>query len=454
MNQDNKGSLSFKCPYCGVAQYLRSELSVNAFYNQYWSDRFVFNGMMQNHSPVLKCCTCGRYFFTSESEVFHITNVQAKNNFGWLSYYDIKKAFLQLLPAGPHSTKEIILRTVFVWKYNDLLYRNVLNNARLSKPSVDDRLLFFENAMKLADLLDGGIEDKVLKAELYREMSMFDRCISVLDSLKDETRCCNIISMIRQAAEESDSRTFELSKYKLDAPDISYFKTEGIIVRGKKEKPKIVWGARTETETSEKDEPMSGSRDFAPVNIQDTTCPTSEQECHKESVTMTLYDFEYNFIPLLLGAYIKGEIHAEAFGDSNWMRESIMSQGIILNVDFSLFQCFWKGMDEKHDIVLYKFPEPENPPLAKFGAVILPKERKVEAAYYTLEKSKDIKSGDILWTLGAFASDKHDSLGFVEDCNTVDEFYELLKKRITGRSIKDKLKDLIKDIAYIPDESV
>ena len=152
----------------------------------------------------------------------------------------------------------------------------------------------------------------------------------------------------------------------------------------------------------------------------------------EEKPKMRLYDFEYGFIPQLVEWYQTDQVTDWAFLDINWMKAHLLSCGYQdFEFDFNDFSRKLAIIDNKHIMVLYTFPKPYRSPLAKYGAIFLQKRRKTDARYYTLERSDDYvnKTGKINWILGSmYADGTHINFGYVEECQTVDDFKDFIAK--------------------------
>lgn len=164
---------------------------------------------------------------------------------------------------------------------------------------------------------------------------------------------------------------------------------------------------------------------------------------NKEYELLGLYQFEYNFIPELIG-YMLGKFSACEFlyymSDLNWMIGDIMPKlNLKCGFDTSTMDTFCSRENENDFIIVYTYPTPSNPPLAKYGAIVLNSEC---VNYYTLEKAEffDSEKAEYGWMLGSMSAKlQHSNYGEVPECNSPERFIKLLNNRgLLGQSIKSK----------------
>ncbi len=150
---------------------------------------------------------------------------------------------------------------------------------------------------------------------------------------------------------------------------------------------------------------------------------------------LSLYELEYKFIPQLLESYKAGDLSLKELLDLNFIKECLLATYCSdFEFDFNDFSCKWIRIDATHGIVIYTFPEPYRSPLAKYGAILMHRYQRANAAYYTLERSDDILVPEkIDWVLGSISLDGHGNYGFVKECDTADEFAILIEKEFVCR---------------------
>ncbi|MBQ2424291.1 MAG: hypothetical protein II262_05760 [Alistipes sp.] len=145
----------------------------------------------------------------------------------------------------------------------------------------------------------------------------------------------------------------------------------------------------------------------------DTIVENLDQKRHSDS-----YYFEYHFIPMMVEGVKQGEFAPEALLETeNWQKfiKEHIDPDFIYN--WEELHCQGAQLNQTTVMALYIFPEPEQMPLAAFGAVIVDIETN-SATYYTLEKSVDDS-----WVLGSMSSESHRNFGSV-DCADLEKFIE------------------------------
>lgn len=148
-------------------------------------------------------------------------------------------------------------------------------------------------------------------------------------------------------------------------------------------------------------------------NEIDTTVEELDQKRHSDS-----YYFEYHFIPMMVEGVKQGELAPEALLETeNWQKfiKEQIDPDFIYN--WEELHCQGTQLNQTTVMALYIFPEPEQMPLAAFGAVIVDIETN-SATYYTLEKSVDDS-----WVLGSMSSESHRNFGSVVSAD-LEKFIE------------------------------
>ena len=160
-----------QCPYCEKFNYL-SILSHenNTFHSDFWSDSFVDYGMYPPLYSIFLCKSCRKYYL-ADFLGYHYK--KGKD----LNYPEIKEAITQFKQDGTFENQEISLRRLFLFKYNDWFFRG---KTKGNIPCEEDKSLFKENGERLIELTDESLNGRILRAELYREMSMFKECCFIL----------------------------------------------------------------------------------------------------------------------------------------------------------------------------------------------------------------------------------------------------------------------------------
>lgn len=211
--------IAVDCPKCGKEKDLMSLVSGNTFGARQWSDTYQDAPMLPRLSPVQKCPACGHYFMLS-GDALHRAKGEREycSDTGRLSYAEMKEALLQMEKDSLTKEDELSLRLEFLHRFNDAFRENF--NAYEEGDTDENKMVRNESDWELhranleslvALLDDNDAEQRILLAEMYRELGKFDECLSELNhySLFSDDWEAVIIQIIKKAAAEDD-KVFEL----------------------------------------------------------------------------------------------------------------------------------------------------------------------------------------------------------------------------------------------------
>lgn len=143
------------------------------------------------------------------------------------------------------------------------------------------------------------------------------------------------------------------------------------------------------------------------------------------------YELEYRFIPGLVDAFNQGNIPVQALLDVPWWEQVLREMGNEpFGFIFSDIKAEVRTLAKGTTAILYCFPEADESPLAKYGAILL--NGKAEPRYYTFETDDDPN----LWFLCGQDVGRHLNYGSTQDCPTLDDFVSLLEERFLGEKSK------------------
>ena len=192
------------CPFCKGEKPVIQLLSGNTCGGSQWSDLKTVYPMLKSPSPVQQCPHCGKFYFASTVESRQADYYSFEQ--GNLSYEQASNALKQFDIHSLTKDQETVLRLLFVHAYNDKYQREFVTKDDI--PSKEEKELFADQVRRLLEIWE---TEPLVKAELYREIEEFDRCLSILGSLKpDEPLKQKIASQIRQFADEKKSTVFLL----------------------------------------------------------------------------------------------------------------------------------------------------------------------------------------------------------------------------------------------------
>lgn len=124
---------------------------------------------------------------------------------GELNYQEAREALEQLYESSDEG-RRFVLRLYVLYAFNDEYGRKGI----MCPEDSEDYLFFAENCREMIKMekIEG-----TLKAELYREIGEFDKCIECLDSLEPAKEYENKVrSQIRLMAENKQKEVFLLNK--------------------------------------------------------------------------------------------------------------------------------------------------------------------------------------------------------------------------------------------------
>jgi hypothetical protein len=195
-----------ECPHC-IAHVVQEEtVSGNTICATYWTDGKREAKMLPNHPWLVKCPVCSRLFWVDEAVEVDMGFDAAKGK--QQVWAPSEKDLLGFLagPALPRN-KEMFLR-VAAWRSANDAWRRVPNATPVfSKDQV-------QNLHALSAMLDESVPNqRILKAEISRELGEFDKCLSLL-SHPFEKDYEFTVGFIRKLAEDQVRavKPFELPK--------------------------------------------------------------------------------------------------------------------------------------------------------------------------------------------------------------------------------------------------
>lgn len=181
-------TLVYQCPKCGRRITRESLLSGNTLGAIYYSDGKFFAPMLPEFPILTKCKQCNTILWLSKLEEIGNNESYFENSFD--TTYADKAKFLSIndyfraLDEGLAETteEEIFIRQRIWWSYNDRVRKG--NKLFVNK---NDERRWEMNCYKLINLLDySDLNQRVMIAELKRNLGDFNGCIEVLESIKDK----------------------------------------------------------------------------------------------------------------------------------------------------------------------------------------------------------------------------------------------------------------------------
>lgn len=192
-----------KCPFCGEEKEVLSLRSGNNCWGRHWSDLKSIYPMLPKVSPIQKCPSCCKYYFSKDAEKRMGEGFSLEE--GNLTYSQLKEAAVQF---GPKLSKEDmeILNTLLLWAYNDLYNRE---GMEISEALSEDRV--YINTV-LDELLEKTDVDDIKRAEFLRERGHFADAIALLDRCHpSENFLAGIVEKMKSYANDGKRIAFEIN---------------------------------------------------------------------------------------------------------------------------------------------------------------------------------------------------------------------------------------------------
>ena len=190
------------CENCSGLIEQFSLMSGNTFGATYWTDGKMDAPMLPDLPEFVKCPHCKSLLWINEQE--ELPDVGDKR----LGFFSIKRAIPYLYPSFDDLLKgadensldkgrEIYLRVRTWWKGNDRRRQDNESDQPLSDKEV-------ENLKTLLEMLDENNEhDRILKAEILRELGQFEAAMEMLNVIFDE-EVAQAVAQINELSEKGD----------------------------------------------------------------------------------------------------------------------------------------------------------------------------------------------------------------------------------------------------------
>ena len=186
-----------RCPHCGGKKNVHQLMSGNTFGSTQWSDTKHVAPMFPKVSYIQRCPHCKKYFFYTK-DVYAGNADDYSSDLGELPYQNLKEAFEQLQPSGNDETTT---RLYILWAFNDLY-----GNSEIADIPTPEWEYHLDNVQHLIPLMS----DVLVKAELYREIGDFKKCIELLSTIQQTPALQNIKEMFLEEANRQNRKVFVL----------------------------------------------------------------------------------------------------------------------------------------------------------------------------------------------------------------------------------------------------
>ncbi len=196
-------STVYTCPHCGTMKAVWAMASGNTFFGEtIWSNAKRYNPMMEYTSFVQQCPSCKHYFITRTTNYKRAKTIYTYNK-GELPYSNLKEALEDFSTNGLKGKDEYTVRLMVLHAYNDL-YGNVDKNAI----PAEELEFMKQNILRLIPLS----QDILLRAELYREIGEFDKCLTTLTYIRPHSEFeQTIMDKIKEHCSLRDTKIFTIT---------------------------------------------------------------------------------------------------------------------------------------------------------------------------------------------------------------------------------------------------
>jgi len=181
---------NYKCPKCGNILSNRSLMSENPFPSKLYSDWKKMVPMLPEFPDLTKCKECKEIFWLSDLKEIGASGWEWEENESTISWNFITELefltiddYYRIVESGFSKDKneEQYIRMHLWWAYNDRLREG----KRLFLGDGDE-LRWTDNCQKLKVLFDPeDVYQKLLIAELNRNMGNFNECMNILQGIND-----------------------------------------------------------------------------------------------------------------------------------------------------------------------------------------------------------------------------------------------------------------------------
>jgi hypothetical protein len=182
--------------------------SGNTFTAKFWPDGKMNAPMMPEIPPLVVCPCCDDFVWTNDcdeiEEIYGYDETQEKYpNIKTYKKPDIDVFMLALEDKSLNKNREGYIRVKLMHFFND---ENRDMELPISKPSN----IQMENYKRLLEIATkGDANDTMLRAEIYREIGEFEKCLELLEKVKDEHFMTNVRAL-RDLCKNKDSRVMEI----------------------------------------------------------------------------------------------------------------------------------------------------------------------------------------------------------------------------------------------------
>ena len=181
--------LVYQCPNCDNLIQNNSLMSGNTFGSSLYSDGKRIAPMLPEYPNLTICKKCNYIFWLNRiNEIGQYYYYGVENTkLEWVNsdqaeFLTIDEYFQALvLDQANNNTDELFIRQNIWWLFNDRV-----RNGELLFNSDDDEKKWKSNIESLLRILDvNAANQKIFRAELYRNIGNFEKCLSLINTIED-----------------------------------------------------------------------------------------------------------------------------------------------------------------------------------------------------------------------------------------------------------------------------
>jgi hypothetical protein len=179
-------TLIYKCPTCGSLLKNSSLISGNTFGAIPYSDGYYDAPMMRRYPNLTKCKACDSIFWLEDllpiKEYSPFNKDDTYDNIPFAKFLNIEDLF-RALSENKDKEREYSIRRDIWWTFNDVKRPSPQKHVWKDKK---EQTLWQENCESLIHILLEKKANKIMVAELYRNIGHFEKCMAIIDTLPDD----------------------------------------------------------------------------------------------------------------------------------------------------------------------------------------------------------------------------------------------------------------------------
>jgi len=177
----------YKCPNCSNLIQNRSLMSGNTIDAELYSDLRKIAPMLAEFPDLTECKKCRNIFWLNKTKEIGEYSWGDEPNPLWknadyaefLSIHNYFRALKENVAEDQHE--ELYIRKRIWWSFNDRLRKG----GKLFR-FVNEEVRWKENIDRLLELLDiEQVDQKIMVAELHRNLGDFERCLELINGIED-----------------------------------------------------------------------------------------------------------------------------------------------------------------------------------------------------------------------------------------------------------------------------